>query len=111
MIRQCRNSDLNAIYRVINEAAQVYKGIVSEDSWKDPYMPEDELQKEVDRGVKFWGYEEDGELVGVMCIQPVQDVTLIRHAYVRIANQNEGVGGKLLDTLRQQTTRPILVGT
>ena len=71
----------------------------------------DELQKEIGMGVNFWGYEEDGELVGIMGIQPVQDVTLIRHAYVRTANQNKGVGGTLLDTLCQQASRPILVGT
>jgi N-acetylglutamate synthase-like GNAT family acetyltransferase len=79
--------------------------------WKEPYMPLSELQREVGGGVNFWGYEEDSELVGVMGIQPVQDVNLIRHAYVRTANQNQGIGGKLLETLRQQTTRPILVGT
>ena len=111
LIRQCCESDFEAIYRIINEAAQAYKGILSEDTWKKPYMPEAELHKEVAGGVAFWGYEEDGELVGVMGIQPIQDVTLIRHAYVLTANQNEGVGGKLLNTLRQQSTLPILVGT
>jgi len=59
----------------------------------------------------FWGYEEGGELIGVMGIQHVQDVTLIRHAYVRTAKRNRGIGGELLSTLRGQTTRPILVGT
>ena len=117
MIRQCRDSDFEAIYQVINEAAQAYKGIIAEDRWKEPYMPEAELQKEVGSGVNFWGYEEAGQIVGVMGIQPVQDVTLIRHAYVRTANQNQGVGGQLLDTLREQTTghllegSPLLVGT
>ena len=111
MIRQCRDNDFEAIYQIINEAAQAYKGIFSEDRWREPYMTQGELQEEMDSGVKFWGLEEDGELVGVMGIQPVQDVTLIRHAYVRTANQSQGVGGKLLDTLRRQTTRPILVGT
>jgi N-acetylglutamate synthase-like GNAT family acetyltransferase len=111
LIRQCRDSDFKAIYQVINEAAQVYKGILSGDWWTEPYMPQGELQKELGNGVNFWGYEKDGKLVGVMGIQSVQDVTLIRHAYVRTANQNKGVGGKLLATLRQQTTRPILVGT
>jgi N-acetylglutamate synthase-like GNAT family acetyltransferase len=111
LIRKCRDSDFQAIYQVINDAAQVYKGIIAEDRWKEPYMPQSELQKELGSGVRFWGYEEAGELVGVMGIQPVQDVTLIRHAYVRATNQKKGVGGLLLDTLRQQTTRPILVGT
>ncbi len=65
----------------------------------------------MDEGVVFWGYEDDGELIGVMGIQFVQDVTLIRHAYVRTARQNQGIGGSLLSELRRQTNRPILIGT
>jgi GNAT superfamily N-acetyltransferase len=74
-------------------------------------MPHDELQHEIDQGVVFWGYQEDTELVGVMGIQNVKDVTLIRHAYIRPANQNQGVGGKLLSELRTHTDRQILIGT
>ena len=74
-------------------------------------MSKDELAVEIDEGVEFWGYEEDGELVGVMGIQHLQEVTLIRHAYVRTANQNQGMGKKLLSFLRKQTNLPILVGT
>ena len=74
-------------------------------------MPKEELRHEIDAGVVFWGYEEEGELLGVMGIQPVQDVTLIRHAYVRTAQQNRGIGGKLLAHLRTRTDRPILIGT
>ena len=74
-------------------------------------MPWEELQHEIAAGVAFWGYEEDGELLGVMGIQHVQDVTLIRHAYVRTARRNQGIGGQLLSVLRRQTDRPILIGT
>jgi N-acetylglutamate synthase-like GNAT family acetyltransferase len=74
-------------------------------------MAKDELQHEIDQGVVFWGYEQDGELVGVTGIQHLQDVTLIRHAYVRTAKRNQGIGGKLLSSLRQQATRQLLVGT
>ena len=74
-------------------------------------MSHDEFRREIDDGVAFWGYEQDGELVGVMSIQQVQDVTLIRHAYVRTAKRNQGIGGELLSTLHEQTARPILVGT
>jgi N-acetylglutamate synthase-like GNAT family acetyltransferase len=111
MIRQCDNSDFEIIYAIINDAAQAYKGVIPEDRWKEPYMPKEELRHEMDQGVVFWGYEEDGELVGVMGIQNIQDVSLIRHAYVRTARRNQGIGGKLLFYLREQTTRPILVGT
>ena len=111
MIRQCEEGDFEPIYSIINDAAQAYKGVIPADCWKEPYMSEDELQHEMDEDVVFWGYEEDGALIGVMGIQHVQDVTLIRHAYVRITKQNRGIGGKLLSYLRQETTRPILIGT
>lgn len=111
MIRRCDNSELEVIYSIINDAAQAYKGVIPADRWKEPYMSRDELRREMDEGVVFWGYEEDDELVGVMGIQHVQEVTLIRHAYVRAAKRNHGIGAKLLSILREQTTRPILVGT
>ena len=111
MIRRCRDDEFEVIYAIINEAAEVYKGIIPQDRWKEPYMSTDELQEEMKAGVTFWGYEEDGELVGVMGIQPVQDVTLIRHAYVRPANQGQGIGGRLLAALSRQAIRPLLVGT
>jgi len=74
-------------------------------------MTRDELRNEIRDCVVFWGYEENGDLLGVMGIQNVKDVSLIRHAYVRSTNQNYGVGGKLLSHLRSLTSRPILVGT
>lgn len=111
MIRQCNNSDLEVIYSIINDAAQAYKGVIPLDCWKEPYISKDELQHEIDEGVAFWGYEEDGELVGVMGIQHIRDVTLIRHAYVRTTKRNQGIGGKLLSYLQKQTPRPILIGT
>ena len=111
MIRQCDNNHFGVIYEVINDAAQAYHGVIPADCWKEPYISKDELQHEMDADVAFWGYEEDGQLIGVMGIQHVQDVTLIRHAYVRTGQQNRGIGGQLLSYLRGQTARPILVGT
>jgi N-acetylglutamate synthase-like GNAT family acetyltransferase len=111
MIRPCDSKDFEAIYAIINDAAQAYRGIIPEDRWKEPYMDRDELRHEIASGVVFWGYEEDGELVGVMGIQDVMDVTLIRHAYVRTARRNQGIGGALLSGLRKKTTRPLLMGT
>ena len=111
MIRQCDASEVELIYSIINDAAEAYRGVIPGDCWEEPYMAKDELQHEIDQGVVFWGYEQDGELVGVTGIQHLQDVTLIRHAYVRTAKQNQGIGGKLLSSLRQQATRPLLVGT
>ena len=111
MIRQCNSGDFEAIYTIINDAAEAYKGVIPEDRLNTPYMTKDELQHEIDDGVVFWGYEDDGALVGVMGIQDVKDVTLIRHSYVRTARQNEGIGGRLLSELREKTGSPILIGT
>jgi len=111
MIRLCTEADFDTIYAIVNEAAEAYRGVIPADRWHEPYMSQDDLRHEIDSGVWFWGYEEDGELIGVMGIQDVQDVTLIRHAYVSTANQGQGIGGKLLAELRKLTTRPILIGT
>ena len=111
MIRPCEDTEFDTIYEIINDAAQAYRGVIPADRWKEPYMPKDELRHALEEGIVFWGYEEDGELIGVMGIQPVQDVTLIRHAYVRTAEQNRGIGGRLLSHLRTLADRPILIGT
>jgi hypothetical protein len=81
MIRRCDDNDLDVILPVINYAAQAYKGVIPADRWKEPYMSKEHLRHEMDAGVVFWGYEEKGEMLGVMGIQDVQDVTLLRHAY------------------------------
>jgi N-acetylglutamate synthase-like GNAT family acetyltransferase len=111
MIRKCKPKDFKAIYNIINDAAGAYKGIIPSDRWKYPYMPEDELKHEIDEGVIFWGYEEDGKLIGVMGIQEVRDVTLIRHAYVTTGRRNQGVGSSLLQSLLKKTVKPVLIGT
>ena len=111
MLRRCLKSDFDRIYAIVNDAAMAYKGVIPEDRWHEPYMSRDELQHEINRGIQFWGYEVEGELAGVMGIQQIQDVTLIRHAYVRTASQKQGIGEKLLSELRKQTDRPILIGT
>jgi len=111
LIRRCNEKDFEVIYEIVNDAAQVYKGVIPADRWKEPYMPAEELRHEIDDGVVFWGYEEGGELIGVMGIQDVQDVTLIRHAYVRTERRKQGIGSNLIAHLRSLTDRPILIGT
>jgi len=110
MIRPCTGDDFAAIYAIINDAAQAYRAVIPDDRWKEPYMPEEELRDEIADGVEFWGYEEDGELLGVMGIQQVKDVTLIRHAYVRTRHRNRGIGSKLLAHLRTLSDLPVLIG-
>src|SRR5215467_3870473 len=111
MIRACTNDDIPAIHAIINEAAEAYRGVIPEDCWHEPYMPGDELQLEIANGVEFWGWDEGGTLVGIMGLQKVRDVTLIRHAYVRSSYQSRGVGGALLTHLAEKTATPLLVGT
>jgi N-acetylglutamate synthase-like GNAT family acetyltransferase len=111
MIRQCHHRDFESLYAIINEAAQKYKGVIPDDCWKSPYMPKAGLKHEIDTGVVFWGFEAEGELIGVMGMQQIQDVTLIRHAYVRPGQQHQGIGKQLLDALCRQTDRPMLIGT
>ena len=111
MIRRCDERDLELIWAIINDGAQAYKGIIPADRWTEPYMSKEKLQHEIEDGVVFWGYEEAGTLVGVMGIQPVQDVTLIRHAYVRGSSQKRGIGAQLLSHLREMAIGPVLIGT
>ena len=96
MIRPCTEADFDQIYAIINDGAQAYRGVIPADRWTEPYMSREKLRHEIEDGVVFWGDEDAGALAGVMGLQDVQDVTLIRHAYVRTASRNQGIGGKLL---------------
>jgi len=111
MIRPCSAMDVPVIFEIINDAAGAYRGVIPSDCWAEPYMTEEELRREIEDGVQFWGVEEAGRLVGVMGIQHVRDVSLLRHAYVLTVSRQQGIGGKLLGALRVQTSRPLLVGT
>jgi N-acetylglutamate synthase-like GNAT family acetyltransferase len=111
IIRRCDEGDFEVVWTIINDGAQAYEGVIPSDRWKIPYLSKRKLCEEIDDGVAFWGYEEEGKLIGVMGIQHVEDVTLIRHAYVRPERQGEGIGSRLLTRLRSQTDRPILIGT
>jgi N-acetylglutamate synthase-like GNAT family acetyltransferase len=99
------------MYAIINDAAQAYRGIIPADRWHDPYMSREELRHEIEDGVRFWGYLENERLIGVMGLQDVGDVALIRHAYVATAKRRTGIGGKLLSTLAGLTDKPLLMGT
>ena len=110
-IRACISADVQEMAAIINDAAVAYKGVIPADRWHEPYMPREELEQELAAGVQFVGYVAKGVLLGVMGIQEVKDVTLIRHAYVQTIARNRGVGGKLLACLRGQTHRPVLIGT
>jgi len=111
MIRKCSENDINEIYNIINDAAVAYKGIIPEDRWHEPYMPLSELQAQIADNIRFYCYEDDGEMLGVMGIQDKGEVTLIRHAYVRSNNRKKGIGGQLLSFLVATCSTPILIGT
>jgi N-acetylglutamate synthase-like GNAT family acetyltransferase len=111
MIRRCEDREFAMIWTIINDGAQAYKDVIPADRWTEPYMSREKLQHEIDEGVVFWGYEESGTLAGVMGIQQVEDVTLIRHAYVRTSSQKRGIGAQLLSHLRELANGPVLIGT
>ena len=110
-VRLCHAEERGTILAIVNAAAEAYRGVIPADRWHEPYMPRDELEREIAAGVVFWGYEAAGGLIGVMGVQPVRDVDLIRHAYVFPGSQRLGAGGALVEHLRALTTRQMLVGT
>src|SRR5256885_15585939 len=107
-IRACDERDFSDLLALCNDAARAYRGAIAAHLWKEPYFSEAELRHEIDAGVAFFGAVEDNVLVGVMGLQHVGDVTLIRHAYTRTDRQRGGIGTALLAHLRSLTTRPIL---
>ena len=111
MISKSEQKDFNEIYEIINDGASAYRGIIPADRWHEPYMTEEELKKQIDEGVLFWSYTENGKILGVMGIQFKKDVTLIRHAYVRTSERKKGIGSKLLEHLLIKATTPVLIGT
>ena len=111
MIRRCEEADFNTIFKIINDAAQAYRGVIPQDCWHVPYMSLAELRAQIEDGIVFWGLERDGRLLGVMGIQDKGDVTLIRHAYVLTQAQNQGIGKNLLQHLEKLTEKPLFIGT
>jgi GNAT superfamily N-acetyltransferase len=111
VIRPCRGDERPAILAIVNAAAEAYRDVIPADRWHEPYMPPADLDAEIAAGVVFWGYERDGVLTGVMGIQRVRDVELIRHAYVLPEAQGDGVGRALLAHLVERADAPLLVGT
>jgi GNAT superfamily N-acetyltransferase len=112
MICRLSPSEFDSMLNVVNDAAQAYKGVIPEDRWKEPYMSAEELRKEIESGVEFYGWMENGALVAVMGIQLANDVTLIRHAYVLTDHQRRGIGENLLKHLVSLArTSEVLVGT
>ena len=111
LIRPCATADFDAMYAIINAAATAYAGAIPHDRYHVPYMPADELRDEIAAGVRFWGWYDPEGLSGVMGIQDVDDVTLIRHAYVRPDRQGTGIGSRLLAHLMSLPHHPLLVGT
>jgi len=110
-IRECGPLDEEKVFRVINEAAGAYEGLIPKDCYRRPYMSMEELRQEM-KTLTFYGYWKDDELVGVMGIQPFTDVTLIRHSYILPEQQRKGIGGRLLTHLLcMAPTNKVLVGT
>ncbi|MET0532887.1 MAG: GNAT family N-acetyltransferase, partial [Steroidobacter sp.] len=111
LIRPCHDGEFDTLLAIINAAASKYRGVIPDDCWHEPYMSSQHLRDEIADGVQFIAAEIDGSLAGVMGIQPVRNVELIRHAYVRPEFQGRGLGGALIAHLKSQSHRQILVGT
>lgn len=111
LIREGDAGDVAQIFAIINDAAQAYRGVIPPDRWHEPYMPREELEREIAHGVAFWVAEEEGRVVGVMGMQDKGAVALVRHAYVIPTTQRSGVGTKLLRHVQDLTDKPILIGT
>ena len=112
MIRKYTKIDSSKILHIINDAAKKYKGIIPDDCWHEPYMSEQELIDEFNDEVRMYGYHDNNKLIGVIGIQEVQDIILIRHAYTLTSYQNKGTGSAMLEYLlkKSQNSR-LLVGT
>jgi GNAT superfamily N-acetyltransferase len=110
-LRRCRDDERAVILAIIQAAAEAYRGVIPDDCWHEPYMSSRELDDEIAAGVEFWGCEMGGLLTGVMGVQAVRDVDLIRHAYVLPGQQGRGIGAELIAHLRRRSTRRMLVGT
>jgi N-acetylglutamate synthase-like GNAT family acetyltransferase len=111
MIRKSVDDDFAAMLAIINNAARAYRGVIPADRWHEPYMPADELSKEIASGVVFWVAEQEERLAGLMGIQDKGDIALVRHAYVAPDTQKSGVGTTLLRHVQSLTDKPILIGT
>jgi GNAT superfamily N-acetyltransferase len=110
-IRICRDDERDDIFAVINAAAEAYRGVIPADRWHEPYMSRDALDRELTAGVVFWGYDDGAHLAGLMGLQQVRDVEVIRHAYVLPGKQRHGIGSALLRHLQQMSTKRMLIGT
>ena len=112
MISEYKKSDSSKILYVINDAAIRYKGIIPNNCWHEPYMSEQELIDEFSDGVRMYGYHHNNKLIGVIGIQEVKDVVLIRHAYTLTSYQCKGTGSALLEyLLKKNQNFRLLVGT
>ena len=112
MIIEYKKNDTSKILNIINDASLRYKGIIPENCWHEPYMSEQELIDEFNNKIHMFGYHKNNKLIGVIGVQEVKDVILIRHAYTLTAYQGKGTGSALLKYLlkKNQNSR-ILVGT
>ena len=112
MISEYKKTDTSKILHIINEASLKYKSVIPDDCWKEPYMSEQELIGEFDDEVRMYGYHYNDTLVGVIGVQEMKDVILIRHAYTLSSHQGKGVGSALLEyLLKKNKNCRLLVGT
>ena len=112
MISKYNKTDASKILNIINDASLRYKGIIPDNCWNEPYMLKKELTDEFCNGIRMFGYHHYNKLIGVIGIQEVKDVILIRHAYTLTSYQGKGAGSMLLEyLLKKNQNSHLLVGT
>ena len=110
MIRKCTKADFSQILEIINDSAKAYKGTIPEQLYREPFVSSDYLESEMASGVRFSCYMKSENILGVMGVQDFDDVTLIRHSYIRTNSRRKGIGGLLIQSILKDTGKPVLVG-
>jgi GNAT superfamily N-acetyltransferase len=99
--RTLATADGPAAVEVINAAAEWYREFLPPEEIHGPEMTLAEWEAEAER-MTWFGAFVAAELVGVMGLEPIADVALLRHAYVLPDRQREGIGSLLLEHVERQ---------
>ena len=97
---------------VINTSARWYREFLPPGELHDPEMTSAQWEAEAQR-MTWYGAFVEARLVGVMGLEYVKDVALLRHAYILPEYQHHGIGTTLQQYLETQVrgVERIIVGT
>lgn len=111
-IRPLAPADRDPALAVINAAARWYREFLAPDEVHEPEMTPAQWEAEAGRMTWYGAFLQEA-LVGVMGLEYVSDVALLRHGYVLPEHQHRGIGSCLHEHLETQVrgVRRIVVGT